>query len=575
MEWKISVLNPGDHIRVKRDHYNHHGVYVGNNEVVHYTANDGDGLNKASEVFVQKTSVEFFLKDGVAEIAVYSRKEKRRLNKVDDIIKLANASLGRGDYNVINNNCETFANEVTFKKHEKNERKHAFRHFVLRFFIKFTGIFAFWVYVKPKYYYQSKKAKKESKNLKGGAIIVANHTSIFDAYLFIFRHLFKIIHTMVADVVYKSKALIHMCNAFEMIKIDRNDPSNIKAYDTAKKYLNRGKSVLVFPEGHLEDEKGKIEDVKASAIKLAFETKKPIIPYYIKGNYGMFKRAKVIAGEKIYIHELIKKDTLDAEDIKYLQGYIKEVLTKLKHQLSCYEEYKTKALISKRTYVQDIMRITSMPLGYLAIRARKVYIGDKKKVKAAMKEKVLLAPNHSSFYDVVFMYLYFLRRRVRIVAISDIWNVKFLGKLFDRSGVIKYNREAKNGFDLRAFKEVSGVLEGNGAVVLFPQGHISENGIINEPLKPGIAVHSIRQNAPVIPIIFADKTQIFKKNRILIGDPLYPMDYIKKENPLDEESINNYLTVIYNKMLELQSIAPKYSRDKKKAGKTKWIQKLN
>ena len=123
MDWKIAIFTPGDHIRVKRDHYYHHGIFVGNGEVIHYTAEKDDGINKASEVFVKKTSIEFFLKNGVGEKALYSRKEKHRLNKPEDIIQLANKSLGRGNYNIISNNCETFANDVSFKKDEKIKKK--------------------------------------------------------------------------------------------------------------------------------------------------------------------------------------------------------------------------------------------------------------------------------------------------------------------------------------------------------------------------------------------------------------------------------------------------------------------
>lgn len=568
MEWKISILYPGDHIRVKRDHYYHHGIYVGNDEVIHFTGLNNDSIENASEVLVRKTSLEFFLKDGVAEHAVYSRKEKRRLNDQKTICELANSRLGEGNYNLVVNNCETFANEVTFKAQKRFKRHpHVFR-FIGRAFVKLSGILPYLIIVSSRWFYSSKKAKKESKNLKGGAIIISNHTSIFDYYMFIYHHFFRVIHTMVAEVVYKYKSLGHLCRLLENIKVERNDPSAIKAYKEAKEYLEKGKTVLIFPEGHLEDKAGEIEEIKPSCIKLAFETNKPIIPYYVKGNYGLFKRAKAIAGEKIYVRELVNKPSLSDEDILMVQNYIKSVLRALKSQLKAIETYKTHALVSKRTYVQDFIKVTSIPIGYLFLRARKIYLGNKKKVKQAMKEKVILAPNHTSFYDVVFMYLYFFSRRIRILALNNIWNVKILAFGFDRSGVIKYNRNAPGGFDLPSYRETSGVLEGNGAVVIFPQGHIASNGgLITETLKPGVATHSLKHNAPIIPIIFADETKMFKKNRIIIGDPIYPHDYVAANEPANVENIEKLNNVLTDKMIALQKQATKYSRAYKKGGK--------
>lgn len=560
MEWKISVLYPGDHIRVKRDHYNHHGIYMGNGEVIHYTAKDGDGLNASDNVIVSRTSIEFFLKNGVAERAIYSRKERKRLNKTEDILRFANESIGQGNYDLITNNCETFANKICFKKSENIKRQWPILHFLARFFIKLSGIIPYWILVTPRVYYQSKKAKRECKNLKGGAIIISNHTSIFDYYVFMFKHLRHVIHTMVAEVVYNHKSLAHLCRILENIKIDRNDPGNVKAYNQAKQYLEKNKTILIFPEGHLEENIGVIDDIKPSAITLAFETNKPIIPYFIKGNYGLFKRAKYIGGEKIYVRELIKKDKLEPNDIKMVQQYIKNTLNKLKHQLHCYEEYKTQALVSKRTWVLDFIRITSFPIGYLILRAKKIYVGDKKKVRKAMKEKVLIAPNHTGMYDVVFMYLYFLSRRIRILAINNIWDVKILGFGFDRSGVIKYNREAKGGFDMNAFRETSGILEANGAVVLFPQGHITEQGLITEKLKGGLSLHSLRNNAPIVPVYFADTAKFFVLNRILVGDPIYPSDYFGSDFHPNCETVEKFNDIILKKMLELQEISKKYKR---------------
>ena len=432
-----------------------------------------------------------------------------------------------------------------------------FLHFLGRCFIKLTGIIPFLVFVTPRHFYTSKKAKRESRNLKGGAILIANHSSTFDYVTYVYRYFFKVIHTFVGPAIYRFKSLRHLCNVMENIEIKKDDPANIEALRKAKGYLEKGKTVAIFPEGRFEDNPGEIEGFSSSAIRLAFETKTPIIPQYFKGNYGLFKRSKINVGEKIYIHELVKKDTLTDEDIAYVNSYLRETIKKLKHQLNSFEVHKTQAIISRKLFVSDLFKVTGFPFGYLVFWSKKVYIGDRKNIRSAMKERVILAPTHTSFFDVPIMYLYFVSRRLRIFALKQAVSSKILGPLARRSGVIPYDREAKGGFDFKAFKMTDEILEGNGCVVMFPQGHIVKDGKLEgNNLKEGIATHSLRRDVPIIPIVFGSKTRPLKLNKIYIGDPIYPRDYFVNLDA-SKENIQKFTEIIQEKMIELQSISKK------------------
>ena len=121
MKWKYGVLEKGDHIRVSCQHYYHHGVYLGNNEVIHYTAENNDGIADPNSVKVRKTSLDFFANGNPVEKATYSFLEKRNRNSVDKIIENANAHLGEGGYNFANHNCEDFVNLCCYKKTPKTQ----------------------------------------------------------------------------------------------------------------------------------------------------------------------------------------------------------------------------------------------------------------------------------------------------------------------------------------------------------------------------------------------------------------------------------------------------------------------
>ena len=442
--------------------------------------------------------------------------------------------------------------------------KFNFFRFLGRCFIKLTGIIPYLIFVTPRFFYASTKAKKESKKLKGGAILIGNHSSTFDYVTLMYKHIFRVIHTFVGPAIYRFGSLRHLCNVLENIEVKKNDPANIEALRQARAYLEKGKTIAIFPEGRFEDNPGEIERFSSSAIRLAYETNKPIIPHYFKGNYGLFKRAKFNIGEKINVRDLISGDELTNEDVIRINKYLQDVIKKLKHQLHSYEETKTKTFFSKKHVVSDIFKATAFPFGYCVFPGHKIYVGDKKKFNQAMKDKVLLAPSHTSFFDVVIMYLYFIRRRLRIFSLKKAVSGKFLHPLTKGAGVIEYDRDAKGGFDLKAFKETDEILEANGCVVMFPQGHIVDSGNVDEgDLKQGLALHSLRRNVPIIPIVFGKVTRPLQINKIFVGDPLYPSDFLESLDT-SKENIAKFTEILQEKMIELQSISKNYGKKKEK-----------
>ena len=162
--------------------------------------------------------------------------------------------------------------------------------------------------------------------------------------------------------------------------------------------------------------------------------------------------------------------------------------------------------------------------------------------------------------------MYFVSRRLRIFSLKEAVSSKFLGPLARGAGVIPYDRDAKGGFDLKAFKMTDEILEGNGCVVMFPQGHIVEDGELQgHSIKQGLATHSLRRDVPIIPIVFGSRTRPLKLNKIYIGDPIYPKDYFDVVEA-SKDNIAKFTDIIQQKMVELQSISQKHN-DKMKEKK--------
>lgn len=126
-------------------------------------------------------------------------------------------------------------------------------------------------------------------------IFMANHTSLVDvplmgAYLPVFANAPEA-HTHFKWPVYR-----HLIRAYGQIPIDRSSPQkSIKSYQRAAEKVNRGISVIVFPEGHRTRD-GKLRKFKKLPFTMAKQTQADIIPIGIKGVW------KVCGGESFFLH---------------------------------------------------------------------------------------------------------------------------------------------------------------------------------------------------------------------------------------------------------------------------------
>jgi len=96
-------MKKGSHLVSKRTLYTHHGIYIGDDDVIHYSG-FSDGLNNEGEVEI--VSLDIFSAGNSYTI----RKHPNRKYNSKESIERANSRLGESDYSVFNNNCEHFVN---------------------------------------------------------------------------------------------------------------------------------------------------------------------------------------------------------------------------------------------------------------------------------------------------------------------------------------------------------------------------------------------------------------------------------------------------------------------------------
>ena len=208
---------------------------------------------------------------------------------------------------------------------------------VLEWFTKITGWPVQYFYYHKKIYYEDKS--HTNRKIKGGALIVSNHTSIYDYPLMMYVFPKRTMHCLVAEVTYeKNKPLRNLLKGLGAIKVDRTN-HDFSFMSQMSDLLNKKKVVLVYPESRLplEDEHDLL-DFKPSYILPALETGVPIIPIYTNGTYGKLKkqrkdRARVIIGKKIFVNDLYDQSKSEKENIEYINQYIKNKIVELRELL--------------------------------------------------------------------------------------------------------------------------------------------------------------------------------------------------------------------------------------------------
>ena len=161
------------------------------------------------------------------------------------------------------------------------------------------GDASFWGYYPPKIWSKLfcvislvKVEVKGRENIKDNEsyIFVANHQGAFDIFL-IYGYLNHNFKWVLKHTLRKIPMVGKACEAAKHIFVDRTNPKGIKrTIEEAKKTLQGGMSVVVFPEGTRSDN-GKMKKFKKGAFQLAVDLNMPVVPMTINGSYKILSKS--------------------------------------------------------------------------------------------------------------------------------------------------------------------------------------------------------------------------------------------------------------------------------------------
>lgn len=183
--------------------------------------------------------------------------------------------------------------------------------------------------------------------------------------------------------------------------------------------------------------------------------------------------------------------------------------------------------------------------------------------KLVGKEKVkdgacVLVGNHYRIWDIVHMACT-TKEKVHFITKKELYKNKFLAHLCDIVEAIPVSRD---GQDAKAVMTALRYLKNGDKISMFPEGTRNRTNEDLLPLKGGAAMFAIKAKTPVYPVMCPHKTRLFRRTKILVGDPIDLSAFYDRR--LTAEDYEAAEEIIREKMLETKRTAIEMFTKKKK-----------
>lgn len=169
----------------------------------------------------------------------------------------------------------------------------------------------------------------QTRRIKGPAIIISNHTTVFDYAAFLFVFFSRTLRYQMAEVLFKKRPLGLFLRMLGGIRIDR-DSRDYGFIARSEDILRNGGVVGIFPEGRLPREgEERPLPFRPGAAYLALLTGVKVIPVYTGGGYFAKGRSKVVVGAPFYAAELTEEGLTEKENIDLVSRRMRERVIEL------------------------------------------------------------------------------------------------------------------------------------------------------------------------------------------------------------------------------------------------------
>ena len=181
------------------------------------------------------------------------------------------------------------------------------------------------------------------------------------------------------------------------------------------------------------------------------------------------------------------------------------------------------------------------------------------------KKGVILTCNHYSNWDAIMLDTK-LHKKIRFLAKKELFEKKISAFFMKKFGGISIDRD-KPG--IASFKQVVSVLHKNKIVGIFPEGTRNKDKSDNslQTIHQGAITFASKADVQIVPAIIYRRFKVWRKNYIVIGQPL---DIIGEDpKRLTKEEIEKNLVRLTEALNKLRNDMDQKIEDKKKHKKNR------
>ena len=199
-------------------------------------------------------------------------------------------------------------------------------------FAKLTGWPVQFLCFRTKVYYEDRSA--QGRHIRGPAILVSNHTAVYDFAVYMFVFWTRILRCQMAELLFEKPFLGRLLRHLGGIRVDRTG-YDFGFLNKSLEILEKGGVVEVFPESRIPlPEEARPLEFKVSAAWLALASGVPVIPVVTNGSYFNRKRARVLIGKPLLAADLAEEGLDEKENLRLVSDRLRERIIELERLLN-------------------------------------------------------------------------------------------------------------------------------------------------------------------------------------------------------------------------------------------------
>ena len=189
----------------------------------------------------------------------------------------------------------------------------------------------------------------------------------------------------------------------------------------------------------------------------------------------------------------------------------------------------------------QILRLIGKPVIYLLFWPK--IIGKK---NTRHKGRAVVIANHSSFWDPLLIAVIF-KRQVYWMGKIELFKSRIARMFFN---AVKAFPVRRGEGDLAAIRHAFRILKAEKLFGIFPEGTRIKTGEIGR-FEPGTAMIALKNNAPVIPVYIKGKYKLFRRMKVIIGEPIMLSDYVGSKT--DQAAVEAATRFLENKLKDMRN----------------------